>query len=659
MGCVTPAAPTSPVVEETVEVEAEETAEAEVEEPAEAAKAEAPMLAEKVAAGELPPLEERLPLDPRVVEGPTDVGIYGGTLKMLDGQARLSIPHRFTDHGLFGYNIPTSAYHADVARDWSWNDDYTELTIYLRRGMKWSDGDDLTTEDFLWYWDNVLHNDVLRPNGPGWPWEIEEAMTTLDIIDDYTLKYTFSTPLPAIMDRWGRSSFSSPGQWFWGPSHWHKQFHADFVDDVDTLNATAEAAGFEGDAETPAWVGYFNSKGGQFYNGIQWGDNLDMPTVRPWNPVEVTQEYILMERNPYFWMVDTAGNQLPYFDYVRFDAVGDMELYNLKLTAGDADVAMWFPSFENMELYKANEADGEYTTLIAQYMNECAGAFAFNMGYQEDAAIGDLMRNIDFRRAISLGLDRENMNDVMYFGLAEPHPTAPWKDMPWWSESFWNEYYEYDPELANQMLDELGLDQFDAEGYRLMEDGERLTLILTGDYAYFNIAAELIIDDMKQLGIEIIYKLLDPSAFSDASLNNELQLTARGISRGTLFGRGTPDNWALRPADVGRHRWGPAFIQWIASDGEEGVEPPDYILDHVSKWDTFVQMPSDSPEAAEFGKEYFQFFADQLFMLCGPGIPPQPFIVGNDIGNFPREDLKFASDNNFYHPYYPELWYRE
>ena len=616
---------------------------------------EAPMLADLVSKGDLPPVEQRVPTDPRVVEGPTGIGVYGGTLYMLDAMASLSIPHRFTDHGLLGYNIPTSAYHADVLKDWSWNEDYTELTFYLRKGMKWSDGEDVTTEDFEWYYDNVMWHEELRPTGPGYPWEINDVRAKLDVIDDYTLTYTFAEPVPAILDRWGRSSMSSPGQWFWGPSHWQQKFHVDFRDRKE-LNAEAEAAGYAATDTAEPWRGYFFSKGGQFYRGVGWGDNLDMPTLRPYNPIEVTQEYILMERNPYFWYVDSEGNQLPYFDYYRVDMVADLQLYNLKLTAGEADVAMWFPQFDAMELYKANELAGGYQTLVASYPNECAGGFSFNQAYQEDMVIGDLLRNIDFRRAVSMGYDRDDMNDTLYLGLAEKHPTAPLKSMPWWSDTFWNEYYEYDLVKANQMLDDLGLDKRDGEGYRLMSDGRRLTLLLTGDYAYYNIQAEMIIGDMKDLGIEIIYKLLEPSAFSAATLNNEMQLVGRlGPSRMTLFGRGLPDQWAL---ETGGNNWGRPFVQWIQTDGEEGVEPPAYIKEHTDKWADFAGVPSDSPEAAAIGKEYFQFFADQLFFLCGAGIPPQPFVIGNDIGNFPREELVFVSDNNFYHPYTPELWYR-
>ena len=172
---------------------------------------ESPMLAAKVKAGDLPPVQDRLPLEPLVVEGPDGIGTYGGTLYMLDGETKLSKPHRLTDHGLFGYNMAVSAYHADVAKGWSWSDDYTELTIYLRKGLKWSDGVPVTTQDFKWCYDNVLFNEVLRPNGPGYPWVIDGKQTKLVIIDDFTLKYIFPKPLPCIERRSGGSRIQSYG----------------------------------------------------------------------------------------------------------------------------------------------------------------------------------------------------------------------------------------------------------------------------------------------------------------------------------------------------------------------------------------------------------------------------------------------------------------
>jgi peptide/nickel transport system substrate-binding protein len=367
-----------------------------------------------------------------------------------------------------------------------------------------------------------------------------------------------------------------------------------------------------------------------------------------------------MERNPYFWMIDTAGNQLPYFDYLRVDVAGDVELYNLKVTAGETDAALWFPDFANMELFKANELFGNYQTILAKDMSGVGGSLTFNVSYVEDMAVGDLMRDLDFRRAVSLGMDRDKWNEVLCFGLCEAHPAAPLKGMPWWSDSFMDEYYAYDPERANEMLDGLGLDQRDSEGYRLMENGERLALTLTSGYASTNSWAELFTQDMKEIGIEIIYNLLEPVAQEEALTSNQTHLMAGGVGRITLFGRGTPDNWALQISDRSRHFWGPGYLQWMATNGEEGVEPSEDLLEQMAKWDIFTQLPADSSEAAEFGTDYFQWFADNLYMVGGHGLGLKPFIIHNTIGGFPKDvDLYFGSDNNFFHPYYPELWFRK
>ena len=208
------------------------------------------------------------------------------------------------------------------------------------------------------------------------------------------------------------------------------------------------------------------------------------------------------------------------------------------------------------------------------------------------------------------------------------------------------------------MLDDLGLNKRDNEGYRLLSNGQRLALTLTGDYAYFNIQAEMIIGDMKDLGIEVIYKLLDPTAFGQSLLNNEMQLIGRlGPSRMTLFGRGYPDQWALETTG---NEWGRPFVEWKLSKGERGVEPPAEITVHTDKWAEFVSVPSDSPKAAEFGKEYFQYFADELLVPLWRRHPAAALHHRQRHRQLPaRGHLVFASDNNFYHPYYPELWYRK
>ncbi len=619
---------------------------------------EAPSLASQVEAGDLPPVEERLPVNPLVADT-TDIGTYGGTLSVLDGQTRLSIAHRITDHGLFGYNMDASAYQPDVAESYDWNDDYTQLTIYLREGLKWSDGVPVTTEDFQWFWDNVLFNEELNPNGPGSVFRVGGVDATLDVIDDYTLTYTWPVPNPGIMDRWGRSSFSSPGQGFWGPSHFWKQYHADFTD-RDALNKMAEDNGYKATDTQEAWVAQFNAKYGQPYDGISW--DMSIPSVRPWNPVEITQDHITLERNPYFYMVDLAGNQLPYFDELRIDAVGDPELYNLKVSAGESDLGMWFTDFSSMELYRSGEEAGNYTTYVAQALEPCNPAFFLNQTVA-DAEKRDLFQNFDFRAALSLAMDRDTMNDVMFFGLAVPHPTAPNSGMPWYSDDFWNDYVQtYDPDRANQMLDGIGLTERDSDGYRLLPSGNRLTINIetsTGIpmYAQFG---ELLTSEWKAIGVDVTLTLLDPTAHRDVNESNENEATIWNLGRGTLFGRGTPDNWGF--SDSGANYWAGTYVEWFNSNGETGTEPPDAIKEEHQKLADFSLIASDSPEAATVGKDYYQFFADNLYFFCGPGTNPTPVIVRNDIGNFPPagvDDLYMGSDNNFYHPYVLEAWYRK
>ncbi len=364
--------------------------------PAAAKYKEAPLLADRVKSGKIPAVDQRLPANPLVVTGPDGIGKYGGTLKYLDGQTRLSVPHRITDHGLFGYNQATSAYHPDVAESYSWNADSTALTIKLRKGMRWSDGTPLTSKDFQWYWENVLWNKDINPNGPGATWVLKAGNAKLTVTDDYTFTYTWPSPNPAVMDAWGRSSFSAPGS-YWGPSHWLKQFHPAGADRA-ALNAAAEKAGFATDSASEAWVKLFGTKTGQVYDGIRWDPT--MPTVRPWNPIEITQAYLLLERNPYFHYVDKDGNQLPYFDQLRCDAVADLELYNLKITAGESDAGIWFPSFDKMELYKANETKGNYTTLIAKSLDVAPDPTCvfFNMTTPDETKRA-LFQSVEFRQA--------------------------------------------------------------------------------------------------------------------------------------------------------------------------------------------------------------------------------------------------------------------
>ena len=263
---------------------------------------EAPMLAEQVAAGELPPVEERLPTNPKVIEVVDEIGTYGGTLRFADTGERMDEGLRIRHTGLFRYNFTASEYQADLAESWEWSNENRTLTITLREGLKWSDGDPFDTEDFRWHWEDVMSDPDISPNGPGGFWRPGGEVATMEVIDDLTFSYTWAIPYPIAMDSFGRTHFGSDNS-LYGPSHYLQQFHAKYNDDVEAM---AEEAGFE------TWVDLLNARRCQCYQLTSV--ELDRPYMDSWIPVSIESDRVLLERNPYFHQVDPEGNQLPYMD---------------------------------------------------------------------------------------------------------------------------------------------------------------------------------------------------------------------------------------------------------------------------------------------------------------------------------------------------------
>ncbi|MBK8021505.1 MAG: hypothetical protein IPK19_08755 [Chloroflexi bacterium] len=411
---------------------------------------ESPLLAERVAAGTLPAAAERLPANPKVIPTLDAIGVYGGTLRVGDIDQRLDEALRMRHTGLFRYNFTASEYQADLAESWEWSPDFRTLTIHLREGLKWSDGDPFDTEDIAWHWNSVLNHPDVSPNGPGGFWLVGGSVATLEVIDSTSFSYTWAVPYPIAMDSFGRTHFSGDNS-LYGPSHYLQQFHADFNPDAQKL---AEEAGFE------TWVDLLLARRCQCYNPTSMP--LDRPYMDSFIPVEIASDRILLERNPYFHQVDEAGNQLPYIDYMEVNYASDLELYALKLTAGDYDFGVRYTRPADLQLYRQNEATGGYTTQIAQTLQVSAVTVFFNQNYL-DPAFNELFTNYDFRLALSVAINRPQFNDILYFGLGEAHPPTPLKTMPWFSEDWYGDYQDYDPERANTLLDGIGLTERDSK----------------------------------------------------------------------------------------------------------------------------------------------------------------------------------------------------
>lgn len=464
---------------------------------------EAPELAEMVASGELPPVEERLPIreDLLVYEPLHEIGQYGGTW------------HRgFTGPG-DGWNLlrccsgidsllfqdpETLAPTPNVAKDWEISEDGTEVTVYLRQGLRWSDGEPFTADDIMfWYNDLYMNPEIVAnpsstfttPSGPG----------TVEKIDDFTVVFKFMDPYYLFEDylaSGGHAHTGSSGLGFYAPEHYLRQFLPQYAEGgEEAVNKLAQDAGFE------SWLQLLKDRN-------TWAKNVDLPVLTPWLiKIPLTEPVSVLERNPYYFAVDTGGNQLPYIDRVELTLYENLETLNLAAIAGEFDLQARHVDVAKLPVFIENMDQGNYTIWFDK------GAFGADFellptfDYAGDEFLREMINELDFRKALSLGIDRDELNEVYWLGLGVPGSTAPEEGTIYspGPDSEWRtKWAYYNVDEANALLDGLGLTEHDSEGYRLRPDGERLEIplyTLGGQFIQFTKIAEMIAQQWKDIGI--------------------------------------------------------------------------------------------------------------------------------------------------------------
>ncbi|MBX2997978.1 MAG: ABC transporter substrate-binding protein [Caldilineaceae bacterium] len=603
---------------------------------------EAPMLAEKVAAGELPPVEERLPVpsDLLVIQPLDEIGIYGGTWRRGftgpgDGQNghRVAGGDRFVhwDADEFPKVVP------NLAKGWEINEDSTEIILYLREGAKWSDGEPFTANDVMFWFEHMYQNSELVPVRS--PFFNIDAGANLEMVDDYTLRFTFPRSNSLFVEVMGSSinvfggqaNFGNVAMGGYAPAHYLQQFHPDFVDQAE-LNATVAREGFDN------WVNLFKDKN-------TWQRNPDLPVLTPWKTVNpITTDNWVLERNPYYFGVDTEGNQLPYIDRISMTLAENLEVLNLRAIAGEYDYQSRHIALANLPVLLENQEEGNYTIHLDPAQHGADGAFQWNQSYEADPEIARLIKDVNFRRALSLAVDRDAINEIIFLGIGVPGSavvaeTSPFNPGPEY-RTLWS---TYDPETANQMLDDLGLTQRDAEGYRLRTDnGQRIIIELPTIPAFiqFTQLAELVKEDWARVGI-----------FANVSQQERtLVETRRGANELHVFvwqNDGT-DELYLYPLhalpvtpDSGT---GPGFGAWYSSNGTAGIEPPDNVkrvLDLFSEG-----LTATNEERVDIGKEIWATITDEVWTMGTVGQSGAFMgvrIVKNNMGNIPSRQFNIQA----------------
>ncbi len=578
---------------------------------------EAPMLASMVAAGDLPPLSERLPSNPLVVEPVGEIGRYGGMLRELRAEnGPVNANHWVWEYSA-AYSPDMSSIFPNALAGWEWNDDVTTITLHLREGMKWSDGKPFVADDFLFYWNDIGMNEELNPSPPS-QMRFGAAAGVMAKISDTAVQIAWEVPaglFVEFMARWRPANYAH--------SEYLKQFHPGYAS-MESIEASMKEGGFE------TWIDQFTT----IYNPQ---NSPTVPVIGPWKVEGMpTDQVITLSRNPYYWKVDTAGNQLPYIDSIQSTGVPPGEAELLKILAGESDLqapGQW-GGIDNLMVVNGNADSAGYRRIQYWWPGGEQGLILFNFSHQ-DPVLKDIQNDKRFRVALSHAIDRDEINQTFYKGLGAPSQPTVQAGPPFHGENLFKVYLEHDPQKANDLLDEMGLDRRDGDGYRLRSDGERLRMqIYVMPLGQSNEIADLYKDYWQEIGIEIVNRAGTWDAFGAVYNSGEFDLIMFPFG---LAGR--PMNPLVRGEVVPVGTWfspNAPWAAWLNSDGAEGDEPPEALKRIAELREQAISL-SDEAEVVALTMEIFAILEDELYMIGAVRPPTQDYygIASTALGNVP------------------------
>lgn len=591
---------------------------------------EAPMLAERVKAGDLPAVSERLPQEPPVIDPLEGIGKYGGTFRTGTIGPEIG---GFPAESMRWENVVNVAadlqtLQPNTVKGWEFNADKSVVTFYLRKGMKWSDGEPFTADDWIFWAEDIAGNKELSPSPPT-AYSPSGKVATVTKIDDYTVKMDFGVPYPPLL-----SFMATGGNPPYAPKHYLKQFHIKYNAKADD---EAKAAGYD------AWHSAFAVHAEY---DADWQD-VELPVLDPWILDEIdsfgNKHYV---RNPYYWKVDVAGNQLPYADGITKLLFDNREVLDLKIVAGEIDIASRNLPVANYPLYKKGEADGGYRVILADGVRGSACAVQLNQTVQ-DPVKREVFRMEKFKQAMSVAINREEINDLLFYGRAVPRQSTTIPSTSYY-EDWMGEYYaQYDVNLANQLLDAIGLDKKNADGFRLGPDGKVFTILIeTGPWEVYPKIAEMIAGYWSAVGIKATAKTISAGLAGEKIRANDFDAQLQGFANVSEF-KIHPDSVRFRPPWI-RNSY--PWFQWLSTGGEQGEEPPAEVKRLWDVYNQFHQTVPGSEEYMRLGKEVLTLNVKGLYAIGTVGLEPMPVVYKNYVRNVPESGV-IAWDFYFFTPY--------
>jgi peptide/nickel transport system substrate-binding protein len=585
---------------------------------------ETPYFKDAVAAGRLPAVDQRVPSRPSVVAfdgAERTIGRHGGDLRML--MARAKDTRQMVVYGyarLIAYDRDYRL-RPDILESIE-SDDARSFTLRLRPGHRWSDGHPFTSEDFRYYWEDVANNQMLSPTGPPARLLVEGEPPRVEILDQTTVRYSWSRPNQEFLTA---LSGASP-LFLYRPAHYLKGFHEKHADPEALENLVA-------DSGQRNWAALHNIN-----DNLYKFDNPDQPTLQPWvNTTKGPSERFIFVRNPYYYRVDVEGRQLPYIDRVVMQ-VASSKIITLKTTGGETDLQARYLRFDDYTVLKSAEARNNYSVRLWRTAKGSHIALYPNLNVVDDTWRA-LIRDVRFRRALSLAINRYEINQVLFYGLGRQAQDTVLPGSPLYRDAYASAWTDYDIDRANALLDEIGLTARDSDGVRLLPDGRLLEIIVetAGESTEQTDVLELIRDSWAMAGVKLFTKPLQRQVlrfriYAGQTLMSVWSGMENGLPRPTM----SPAE--LAPTQQIQLQW-PKWGQYYETKGMSG-EPPDLpeakaLMRLLNDW----YRSTDPAEQEAIWHRMLAIRADQVFNIGIISAVLHPVVVAAGLRNVPEKGV--------------------
>ncbi|HMR29540.1 MAG TPA: ABC transporter substrate-binding protein [Geminicoccaceae bacterium] len=582
------------------------------------------------------------PDKPRVIADIPELGKPGGEMRML-----ISRDREIRFFNIYGYArliayTPDLKLAPDILEAFE-DEDGKVFTFHLRPGHRWSDGEPFTAEDFRFYWEDIALDKELSFVGPDIRLSVDDELPKLEVLDELTVRFSWSRP-----NRFFIPSLASTNQLFmYRPAHYLKKFHKKYAEPAELERLVKENGARN-------WVQLFLRK-----DRLDNFDDPAMPTLQPWMLTSGPpgQRYVA-SRNPYFHRVDSAGHQLPYIDRFVLELV-DGKLIPAKTGAGETDIQPRKIAFRDYTFLRDSEARTGIKVLLWPEARASHFAIYPNMN-AKDPEWRRLFRDLRFRKAVSIGLDRDELNQFLYSGLGQPANNTVQPQSPLWSEEVAGECTAYDPDAANRLLDELGLDKRNEQGVRLLPDGRPLELVIesAGEEVEEVDTLEIVANQWAKIGFRVHSKPSDRQVLRNRMFSGDgLMAIGFGIDNGVPTPEQPPSSYA--PTNQAEQLQWPKWGQYYETRGAAG-EPPDLpeaqrLMELFNNWKS-----ATSDEQTTIWQEMLRIYAPQCYTIGLVGEVQQPIAVRGTMRNVPENALYNWDPHAHIGIYLPDtFWYAE